>query len=355
MEHPSAWLNADDASLLRARAHEAEALGSLHPEQLAIIFRNNWLRMFVPIDLGGLGLTLPESLRIEEGLAWADGSAAWVVTLCSGAAWFVGFLHPEVSAVIFRDDHVCLAGSGAVTGVAEITDSAYVIQGRWKYASGSLHATAFTMNCQVTKNGQPVLRADGSSEIASFILNKNDVTIQRTWKSMGMIATGSHSFEVNRVLVPKDRCFIISPDRAVLTSFIYRYPFLQLAETTLAVNLSGMAMRFIELAGSRLAETASSEVAMSRTSLDECRSRFFEVADRSWQRLEARGSVPKELLSEVSNVSHQLVHHARESINLLYPLCGLSAAATDQEINRVWRNFHTAGQHALFNQLTTRS
>jgi hypothetical protein len=87
-----------------------------------------------------------------------------------------------------------------------------------------------------------------------------------------------------------------------------------------------------------------------RASFDECRNRFFDAAARSWKALEARGTVPDEVLSEVSKVSHQLVHHARESINLLYPMCGLSAAATDQEINRVWRNFHTAGQHTLFNQ-----
>ena len=64
---------------------------------------------------------------------------------------------------------------------------------------------------------------------------------------MGMIATASHSFEVNDVYVNTNRCFMIDPDLAILPDIVYQYPFLQLAETTLAVNISGMTMRFLDL------------------------------------------------------------------------------------------------------------
>ena len=43
-----------------------------------------------------------------------------------------------------------------------------------------------------------------------------------------------------------------------------------------------------------------------------------------------------------------LVLAARRSISDIYPYCGLRAAQEDAEINRVWRDFHTASQHALF-------
>ena len=75
--------------------------------------------MYVPKAYGGLGLSLPEILRIEEGLSWADGSTAWVVTLCSGAAWFIGFLNIDLGKNISENDQGCFAGSGAVTGVAD--------------------------------------------------------------------------------------------------------------------------------------------------------------------------------------------------------------------------------------------
>jgi hypothetical protein len=43
-----------------------------------------------------------------------------------------------------------------------------------------------------------------------------------------------------------------------------------------------------------------------------------------------------------------LVLAARRAVGDIYPYCGLRAAQVDSDINRVWRDFHTAGQHALF-------
>src|SRR5688572_33126079 len=75
----------------------------------------------------------------------------------------------------------------------------------------------------------------------------DEVSIHKTWHSMGMVATGTHAMEVKQVRVPFNRAFLIDPQQAKLKHDIYQFPFLQLAETTLAVNLSGLAYRFIEL------------------------------------------------------------------------------------------------------------
>jgi hypothetical protein len=41
------------------------------------------------------------------------------------------------------------------------------------------------------------------------------------------------------------------------------------------------------------------------------------------------------------------VSASRRAVDVLYPYCGLYAAREDAPINRVWRDFHTASQHAL--------
>jgi hypothetical protein len=43
-----------------------------------------------------------------------------------------------------------------------------------------------------------------------------------------------------------------------------------------------------------------------------------------------------------------LVTAARRAVGGIYPYCGLRAAQEDSDINRAWRDFHTASQHALF-------
>ncbi|MEI9920951.1 MAG: acyl-CoA dehydrogenase [Bacteroidota bacterium] len=302
----------DTIAILRGDAPEAEQLGRLTDQQLNIIRSNKWFKLFVPKDQNGLGMLLPEVLRLEETLAWIDGSIGWVVTLCSGAGWFVGFADQNFIRPLINDSNFCVAGSGAV-GVAKTEGDGFRINGSWKYASGSLHATVFTMNCVI----------EGTNDVRSFFLLPNEVTVKHTWNSMGMIATGSHSFEVKDQHVGIARQFIIQPDHAVLKDDIYRYPFLQLAEITLAVNLSGMALRFIELSGQR------------PDRLDHYRKIFFDAVENNQ-------------LSKISTASHELVNASRNIVNEIYPSLGLGAADKSTEVNRVWRNFHTAAQHSLF-------
>jgi alkylation response protein AidB-like acyl-CoA dehydrogenase len=357
ISHPAAWLDTASADTIRQHAQDAERLRDLHPQQLETIYKNNWLKMYVPREYGGLALTLPDILRLEEALGWCDGSTAWVVTLCSGAGWFVGFVDPRIAQALFTDDKLCVAGSGATTGVAEITDDGYVLNGRWNYASGALHATVFTMNCSISRNGRAVSAADGSPQVSTFILTREEVLVDTCWNSMGMIATGSHAFVAENLAVTSERCFTINPACAVLNAPLYQYPFLQLAETTLAVNLSGMAVRFIELAEAMFREKAPASIATrialqesreARETLHALRTGFYDNVDQSWHALQSEHRISGAQLLAVSAASRALVRHARDAVNRLYPRCGLRAASTEREINRVWRNIHTAGQHALF-------
>jgi alkylation response protein AidB-like acyl-CoA dehydrogenase len=317
--------------------------------------------MYVPHACGGLQLPLPEILQIEECLAWADGSTAWVVTLCSGAAWFVGFLDEALSKEVFANPHVCFAGSGAATGTAQVTDTGYEINGNWKYASGALHATVFTANCVVWQHGKPLYHDNGTPVIRAFVLMKDEITLQKTWNSLGMVATASHSFEARHLQVPATRGFTIDARTTVLKHPLYQYPFLQLAETTLAVNLSGMAVRFLDLCAplfdARIARVSSSSPMIpdlqtmlndARLRLDQCRNTFYAAVQVSWQQCNSGKSISSSVLDDVSVASHALAYRARTLVDLLYPYCGLAAADVSTEINRVWRNLHTASQHALF-------
>src|SRR5450432_2645066 len=107
--HPSHFIPAALADTINQSSGEAERYGSLHPRQLALIYEQRWFSLFVPLSRGGLGLSLPEGLELEEGLAWADGSTGWTVTLCGGANWFIGFLQPAIAWELFSDQRVCLA------------------------------------------------------------------------------------------------------------------------------------------------------------------------------------------------------------------------------------------------------
>lgn len=355
-QHPSALMQPHWVQLIRAHAAEAEQSGKLHPAQLQLIYDQQWFNLLSPAAYGGLQTSLPQLVKTEEALSWADGSLGWVITLCCGAGWFGGFLEAGIARQIYNDPKVCIAGSGAATGTATLKGEGYTINGSWKYASGVHHATYITVNCNIMKNEEAVLNADGTPLIRPFVLDRKDVNLLKGWKYIGMIATGSDAYEVSGLYVDKSRCFTIDATAAVIHAPLYHYPFLQLAEATLAANLSGMAVHFIDLCvpafqnkATNIRRVNAGNVAVmnkallyAKALLNHARVTFFEAVEASWTE---PGNAA--MLKNLSYTSRALAKIARECVDELYPYCGLLAASPDTEINRVWRDVHTASQHAL--------
>jgi len=358
--HPLQLLRPEWIEIIRKHSFAAEEAGMLQPEQIELIYQQQWFKLLAPKAYGGLEASLPDQIRLEEALSWADGSLGWVVTLCAGAGWFGGFIDPDAARGIYADPKVCLAGSGASTGVAEITPDGYRLSGHWKYASGVRHATHFTANCLIQQNGKSVLDEDGNSLILSFVIDRCYAQQVPAWKYIGMMGTGSHAFNLKDVLAPSSRCFKIDHEAPLIDTPLYRYPFLQLAEATLAANLSGMAMHFVDLCGPIFEQKVKESRRMTephrvilmdtltevKADLEGIRNQFYEAVDASWQAC-LNGKLIPEILKPVSTTSRLLAQISRESVDVLYPFCGLQAASPDTEINQVWRDLHTASQHSL--------
>ena len=359
LANPISLLKTEWINTIRTEAANAEKQGKLTKKQLSLIYDQEWFKMLVPTTYGGRQLSLPDVMQVEEALACADGSFGWVVTLCAGAGWFGGFMNPELAKKLFEADKVCIAGSGATAGTAEVTANGYVINGKWRYASGSNDATAFTANCTVVKNGKTVNDGNGNPKVVSFLFNKNEVIVSADWNAMGMAGTSSNSFEVRDLAISAERGFNAS-EEAVVNSALYHYPFHQFAEATLAINLSGMAFHFMELCGKIIADKNNAEKvphvnsqALQETfdnlmnKLQTARQKLYYAVDMSWQVCAANKDISQSVLYKVSAASAVCSKVIRDCVNTLYPYCGLQSAAKDSEIGRVWRDIHTAGQHSL--------
>jgi len=344
-----------DVQRIRAGAAGAEAAGFLLPDQQSLIHRQGWLKMLAPRAAGGAELPLTRVVRLEEAIAEADGSMGWVVTLCAGAGWFAGFLPPDTAREIISTPDVCLAGSGAPTGFADKEGEGYRITGRWDIASGAPMATHFTLNALLRENGQPLAGPDGAPGIRAFVVPAAQVVVEPTWRSFGMKGSASHSYRVEGAWVPASHGFTIDPAHATAPGTLYRFPFMLLAWVTLAANLSGMARHFLALAqeivAARRQPPASAQDALARAAvaLEGARERMYALLDQAWAQAEGEGGCVDEALdAQLREASMALVLAARRAVGDIYPYCGLRAAQEDSVINRVWRDFHTASQHALF-------
>lgn len=294
---------------------------------------------------------------LQEALAKIDGSLGWTVTLCSGANMFVGYLPPALSALLFNDEKVCLGGSGAVTGTAGIVNEGYVVNGYWKYATGTPHNTAFTANCVIYRNGAPVLRADGSADIRSFLFLREEVDIHNEWKAMGLKATASQSFSVRNLIVNIDRCFIISSATATLPQAVYQYPFIQFAEATIAANTLGMAQHFLQECSIIFHQIIKNQPAgndrlvsllqKANEDISTIRTKFYDSVNTSWSDHQYNKQPDPILLLQVSEQSRLLAFGCRQTVMNLYPFCGMKAANDGTVLNRIWRDIFTASQHSL--------
>jgi alkylation response protein AidB-like acyl-CoA dehydrogenase len=342
------------AQSIKNEAAQAEKQGKLTSKQGQLIIEQGWFKALVPSIYGGRQMPLPELIKLEEYLAYLDGSFGWVVTLCSGAGWFAGFAEEGTAKEYFAAANVCAAGSGAITGTATETPDGYLLNGKWGYASGASTATVFTVNCKVMKGNEQVLNEDGSEKVLTFILDKTEVTVNDDWNAFGMVATGSNSFEVNELKVPVNRAFDLKAQPAV-NAALYHFPFMQLAECTLSVNITGMTMHFMELCREMI-EGKSNPNAVTGVQdryeqlsqkLETSRQKLFYAVDMAWQVCMANKEISPSLLYKITAASSIAVSVCRDCVNILYPYCGLKAANKKSEINRVWRDIQTACQHSL--------
>jgi indole-3-acetate monooxygenase len=271
-----------------------------------------------------------------------------VVTLCAGAGLFAGYLDPVFAGEVFTSPKVCLAGSGQVGGTAVPEHEGFRISGTWPHASGGAHATHLTANCRI----------EGSGAVRSFLFLREEVSLFSNWETIGLKATGSHGYSVNGLWVPAHRCFEIEAKAARWKEPVYHFPFLPFAEATLAVNLSGMSLHFLEEAEALIHakqpydehSTGAQAAALAllsdlREEVQALRHHFYRALDGAWQAHVV--GLPSRDLEALSKWSRALAQGARSAVDTLYPFCGLEAARPDTTINRIWRDLHTASQHAL--------
>jgi alkylation response protein AidB-like acyl-CoA dehydrogenase len=350
-----AGLHERDLARIARHAAAADTAGWLHPGQQAILHRRGWLRLLAPKAAGGAELPLPAMVRLEEAVARADGSTGWVLTLCAGAGWFAGFLPPDVARDLIGTRRLCVAGSGAPTGYADLESDGFRINGRWDYASGAPMGTHFTLNAVLRERGRVSVDAAGAPRIRAFIVPKRQVTLESSWRTIGLRASASHAYRIESQWVAREHGFEISADSATVDGPLYRFPFYSLAFVTLAANLAGMAAHFLALAEPCIAArrvpgmlpAVGRRIERALNELAQARAAFYQMLDQSWARVVSGAALDDGETSAIKAASLDLVDVARRAVDGLYPYCGLLAAGEGSEINRVWRDFHTATQHAL--------
>lgn len=313
---------------------------------LDYIYNQNWLNIWVPKQYNGLGLPFSEGLKTLQSVAKIDGSLGWFVTLCSGANYFSRNLQPNIAFDLFSTQKTCFGGSGMLGGTAEKIGENYIINGLWHYATGAPYLTHFTINAKILEKGKEVLDENNEPKFISFILDKSQVQLISTWKSMGMIATSSHSFEVKNQVVHQDYSFIYN--HFYSDDLVEKVPFRIFADLTLLVNYIGMAEHFIEKS---IEIIPSNQLSNFDKFLKNCTSKCNEYAKHIEDLLANNSFILDKIETEIHAFGIETVAQITQHIITIYPQLGIRASKSNEEINQIFRDYFTATQHRNFRQV----
>lgn len=346
--------NDETVNMIRENSLEMERAGSLTQQVLNIIYENGLFKLFVPEEFGGKMMGLPDALKIFEQASRIDGSFGWLVNIGSGGGYFIPSILPTVSQEVFSDKKAVIAGSGFPSGTAERVDGGFVVNGQWKYCSGSTHATVFTANCKVEGS-----ETSSNPEIRSFILLPEQVKIVQDWKAFGLKATASHSIAVENAFVPEEMTFDIFGNRSYYDHPVYQYPFVQFAQTSFTAVSIGICKHFLDEAKQLSQQNKEAwqtshrydfvinkindmEQLLARSSDD-----FYKTIAESWKTHARHKQLSKHQQEEISRQCKETTRVALTCAQSILPYLGINAIMEDTPVNQTWRDLHTACQNTL--------
>ncbi|WP_234369081.1 acyl-CoA dehydrogenase family protein [Brumimicrobium mesophilum] len=304
---------------------------------------NNWWNIWVPKEYGGLEYSLTEGLKQLKDFAKIDGTLGWTLTLCSGANFFIGNLQKDVAKELFNTPNICLGGSGGNFGTAEKNGNEYILNGKWRYATGSKYLTHFTLNAQVTEKGIALKNEDGTPQIRSFIIPKEKVTIIEDWNTMGLVASITNSFNVENVTCDKKYSFLYK--EVYLPQPLYQIDFSTFADLTLWVNYIGMAEHFLEQVKIFNEESLYAELEAIISNVNQ----EIAVISTSIETLLNNGDLlSQDQIQDIHLKAKSNVRAISLAIISIYPFLGIKAASYTYPINQIFRDYFTATQHHIF-------
>ncbi len=334
---------------VRAAVLQAEVEARWPASVLDVLLEQRLFRLWLPRNAGGDELDLMDSLALMEAAAHIDGSFGWTVMIGSGGGLFGAIIDAPTAREMLGPHEAVIAGSGAPRGIAEVVEGGYRATGRWRYASGAAHATWFTANCVVHRDGAPVLDGAGATLIRAMSFPAAEVTIHRTWEVSGMRATGSEDFAVDGVFVPARRTFSVFGDPPHEGGPLYRFPFVSITQAGVAAVALGIAAHAIEAyaALGRTSDAISQArfgEAVARLTL--ARAGWWTTTQGAWDIVTAGDALDAAVQARVALACTHATREAAAAVDLLYDIGGMASMADAGDLGRCWRDVHAVTQHS---------
>lgn len=330
----------------RSRAAGYDERNEFCTEDLADLSACGYLKMFVPIDDGGLGYGLEQVAAAQQRLATAAPATALAVNMhlvWTGVAGVLAARGDDSLGYVLRD---AAAGEIYAFGISEpgndsvLFDStttadpqrggAYAFRGTKIFTSLSPVWTRLGVFGKDSSGDEPVL-------VYGFVHRDTPgFTIKDDWNTLGMRASQSNSTVLDGVVVPAERIFRklpVGPNKDPLIFGIFAT-----FEILLAAVYSGIGARALELAV---------DAAGARTSAKHGGRSYAQDPDIRWKIAEAAMTMDG-LYPQVSMLARDVDELADHGAQWFPKLVGLKVRATAAARAVVDTSIDVAGGRSYF-------
>jgi indole-3-acetate monooxygenase len=361
----------DSDFIARIRALAPEIAGAsddieqrreLPPWLLDKLRDGRFFRMLQPRSIGGAELRPVSFCTVTEAIAAADASTGWVVCQNNGCSMSAAYLAPEVAREIFGPSTGILAwGPPGAPFEAQPVEGGYRISGKWRFASGSHHATWLGAHMKIAGTGGP-----GGHKERTMLFPKSSVTMHDIWHVVGLRGTGSDEYVVDNLFVPENHSMSRDgPAERREHGLLYRFTSSQLYSCGFGGVGLGIARAtmdaFYDLPATKTSRGAAkpmrennviqSQVAQCEARWRSARAFLHGTWEQAWAHVEATGEQTEEDRTMIRLASTWAIQSAREVVNTLYHAAGSIAIFEDHPFERRLRDIHTVAQQSQGRQL----
>lgn len=343
---------------IAAASREIEESRELPPWLLDRLRDGRFFRMLQPRSIGGAELRPTTFATITETIATADASAAWCVCQNNGCSMSSAYLSLDAAREIFGPATGILAwGPPGAPYEAQPVEGGYRISGKWRFASGSHHATWLGAH-------MPLAGTDGT--VRTMLFPKSQVTMHDIWHVLGLRGTGSDEYVVENLFVP-DHHTLGRDDPAERREQgpLYRFTSSQLYSCGFGGVGLGIARAtmnaFYDLPATKTSRGASkplrennviqSQVAQCEARWRSARAMLHNTWNTAWDHVLETGEQTLEDKTMIRLASTWAIQQSREVVNTLYHAAGSIAIFQDHPFERRLRDIHTVSQQSQGRQL----
>jgi len=347
--------------LIEANAELAERQRKPVDCVIEALKKTDVFRAFVPARWGGLELDLQTFLDIGIVVGEACTSTGWITTFYMEHNWLLSQFPEATQAEIFSEQPFVLApASISPTGKAQRVDGGFILDGRWAWGTGIMHADWVFLNGMV---------AGDKPEPRLFLTQAHHVEIEDTWHVAGMSGTGSNDMIAKQLVIPErfseplgGMCVGRGSGVTQNSVPIFRAPMVPLQCLTAAAPAVGAARRALSLFRERIQSrvlygsqgtqsqqqaahirlgTAASHIEMAETQLR-------QVAREVEQWCQREDSCPHIERARMRLQIANAVRTCRDSITRLMEASGAGAHMKSSPMQRLQRDINTLSCHTVF-------